>query len=262
MIKSKNIYLFYLGFLSTVTQILLLKELLISFYGNELSIGIILSVWLFWVAAGCFWGHKINKKIKTHEAIFISLITLLPLVTVGVIVLIKYSSYILNTPIGEYESVSTLALFIFLILSLNCFLVGYLFSLGASMPSKVNDKLWMSVNKAYAYEALGSVTGGLVFTFILNKILSPFQILLSFLFFVLLFFITLKTKGKTKLVSSLIVFVSACFLIRLITIPEDFLIKEHWKTINNAMSFIKTANTKYQNLGLLKLNDQYTLYSD
>lgn len=262
MIRNKNIYLFYLGFVSAVSQILLLKEFLISFYGNELSIGIVLSVWLFWVAAGSFTGNKINRKIERHEIVFCRLMTLLPMVTIGVIVLIKYAASILHTPAGEYESISTLTSFAFFILSVNCFLTGYLFSLGAGLPDSGSKKVWMSVNRAYAYESLGSVAGGLVFTFILNKIFSPFQILAALSFFMPFYIIIRKYNGKLKYAMLAIILVLAFFIISFVIIPENFIIKEHWKTVNDQMNYISTINTKYQNLTLLQLNEQYTLYSD
>ncbi len=41
-----------LGFTSMVGQVLLMRELIVVFYGNELSLGIMLGSWLFWVGVG------------------------------------------------------------------------------------------------------------------------------------------------------------------------------------------------------------------
>jgi len=41
-----------IGFSSMVGQIVLMRELLVVFYGNELALGLMLASWLFWVAAG------------------------------------------------------------------------------------------------------------------------------------------------------------------------------------------------------------------
>ncbi len=43
------------GFTSTIAQVVLLRELVATFYGNELLLGLILAAWLAWVAAGA-WG--------------------------------------------------------------------------------------------------------------------------------------------------------------------------------------------------------------
>ena len=43
------------GFTSTIAQVLLMRELVATFYGNELLFGLVLAAWLAWVAAGS-WG--------------------------------------------------------------------------------------------------------------------------------------------------------------------------------------------------------------
>lgn len=58
MKKSLIIALLVMGASGIVGQILLLRELLITFYGNELSIGIILANWLILEAFGSFFFRK------------------------------------------------------------------------------------------------------------------------------------------------------------------------------------------------------------
>ena len=57
------------GFSGLVAQILLLRELLIVFSGNELSIGIILDNWLILVAFGSYvLGRRAERSKYTLEA--------------------------------------------------------------------------------------------------------------------------------------------------------------------------------------------------
>ena len=44
-----------LGFTSIIAQIVLMRELVATFYGNELLFGLVLMAWLAWVAVGA-WG--------------------------------------------------------------------------------------------------------------------------------------------------------------------------------------------------------------
>ncbi len=44
--------LFAIGFTAVIGQVLLMRELVATFYGNELLFGLILAVWLAWGAAG------------------------------------------------------------------------------------------------------------------------------------------------------------------------------------------------------------------
>ena len=41
-----------IGLTSIVAQIVLMRKLLTVFYGNELSVGVALACWLFWVSMG------------------------------------------------------------------------------------------------------------------------------------------------------------------------------------------------------------------
>jgi spermidine synthase len=43
------------GFTSIIAQIVLMRELVATFYGNELLFGLVLMAWLAWVAVGA-WG--------------------------------------------------------------------------------------------------------------------------------------------------------------------------------------------------------------
>ena len=54
MNRRVRIAILVMGFSGLVAEILLLRELLIVFSGNELSIGVILANWLILEALGCF----------------------------------------------------------------------------------------------------------------------------------------------------------------------------------------------------------------
>jgi spermidine synthase len=43
---------FILGLTSMIGQVIIIRELVVVFYGNELSLGIILACWLFWTGFG------------------------------------------------------------------------------------------------------------------------------------------------------------------------------------------------------------------
>jgi spermidine synthase len=48
------------GFVTTIAQIVLLRELLVRFYGNELTMGLVLACWLIWSAVGCRLAAKVT----------------------------------------------------------------------------------------------------------------------------------------------------------------------------------------------------------
>src|SRR4030042_6616575 len=60
-----------MGLSGIVAQILLLRELLISFLGNELTLGIILANWLLLVAIGSFFIGKSVEKVEKRIEVFV-----------------------------------------------------------------------------------------------------------------------------------------------------------------------------------------------
>ena len=76
MKKRIVIAILTVGFSGLVAEILLLRELLIVFSGNELCIGIILANWLILEAFGCFFLGRIAEKFKNRLETF-TVITIL-----------------------------------------------------------------------------------------------------------------------------------------------------------------------------------------
>ncbi|MCX7661688.1 MAG: hypothetical protein N2Z79_03280, partial [Candidatus Omnitrophica bacterium] len=62
MLKRVYFALILMGFTSLIVQTLLIREFLISFYGSELTIGIILGNWIILEALGSWLFSKISLK--------------------------------------------------------------------------------------------------------------------------------------------------------------------------------------------------------
>jgi spermidine synthase len=103
-----HVSLFYIGFGSILSQILLVREFLVSFYGNELSIGIIFACWLVWIGIGSAFGNKVIKRSQSISSLFIVLIALTPLVTLMQILAVKFVRGFIHTPTGEFLSMTEL----------------------------------------------------------------------------------------------------------------------------------------------------------
>ena len=66
-----KVSLFIKGLSGIVAQIILMRELLISFLGNELTLGIILANWLILVAIGSIITGKFVEKVKRKMEVFV-----------------------------------------------------------------------------------------------------------------------------------------------------------------------------------------------
>ncbi len=262
--RRNNLALFYIGFGSILSQILLVREFLVSFYGNELSIGIIFACWLVWIGIGSTFGNKVIKRIRNLPRLLLALLAITPLITFVQILGVKFVRAFLNTTTGEFLSFIELLWYSFIVLSIGCFVWGMLFTLGAKLLTVGEKDSWSGVNKAYIVESIGSVVGGLLFSFLFATLFSTLQIV----FLVLLIawsFVIWIISNKNKLVASLCL---VCPIIIFVVLLQPIRSLEHqinshqWSFINDKLTFINSIDTKYQNLSLLRLENQHTLYAD
>jgi spermidine synthase len=263
-LRSKQLPLFFIGFGSILSQILLVREFLVSFYGNELSIGIIFACWLVWIGLGSAFGNVLVKHNRNVSRLFLVIIATTPIVTFMQILVVKFVRVFLHTTTGEFLSMLDLLGFSFVVLSIGCFLWGLLFTLGAKLLTTEKDELWFGVNKAYVLESLGSVIGGLLFSFVLTTLFSTIQIV--FLIVVIawgmvFWIICFEKKWLTMLSLAGIVIVFAV-LLQPIHSLEYKINAYQWSFINDKLTFAQSIDTKYQNLSLLRLENQHTLYAD
>jgi spermidine synthase len=259
-----HVSLFYIGFGSILTQILLVREFLVSFYGNELSIGIIFACWLVWIGIGSAVGNKVIKRLQRSSYLFFILIFLTPVVTLVQIIAVKFARAFIHTPTGEFLSMMELLGFSFSVLSVGCFLWGMLFTLGAKMFSSEREELWRGVNKAYVLESVGSVAGGLLFSCVLASLLSTLQTAFFLLFstWSMALWYGLKRKKQFKTAALLCISVVYYILLQPIRTLEHQMDAYQWSLINDKLIFVRSIDTKYQNLSLLRLENQYTIYTD
>jgi spermidine synthase len=261
---ANHLSLFYIGFGSILSQILLLREFLVSFYGNELSIGIIFACWLVWIGLGSALGNIVLKHQRKVYRLYPVLIALTPFVTLAQVLAVKFVRVFFHTTAGEFLTMLNLLEFSFVVLSAGCLLWGLLFTLGAKSLALEKDELWFGVNKAYVLESLGSVAGGILFSFVFSSWLSTLQIVMLLALIalgVVLWIASSVTKlFLTLFFTSLIVLVAV--LLPHIRLLEYKINASQWSCINNQLKFVRSLDTKYQNLSLLSLENQQTVYAD
>jgi spermidine synthase len=140
-IKNKLIFtLIIMGFSGIVAQILLLRELLITFYGNELSIGIILANWLILEAFGCFFIGKKAERFKRPIQGFIILQLIFSLSLPFAVYLTRIFKEVIGYTAGEGLGLIPMLYSSFLILSLVSITHGALFTFGCKIYSLYSKK--------------------------------------------------------------------------------------------------------------------------
>jgi spermidine synthase len=168
----------FMGMGVLLAQIVLLRELMVVFSGNELTTGIMLAAWLFWTAVGSALGGIRSDRIKKKPFLFASVQLILACILPASFLLLRYLRPLLGIPAGEIASLPQMVVGIFLLLIPLCLFSGLLFALGCSLSGEIFGKGARSIGMVYAYEALGAGIGGASFSYLLIHIFNSWQIVL------------------------------------------------------------------------------------
>lgn len=253
--KGLSISLIVLGITSLVTQIIILREFLSVFMGNELVIGIILANWMLITGFGSYLGRFMNRIKDTVRISFFAQIGMgiLPFLTVFLLNYLRNSVFLPGSLVGVFEIfVASLILLLPF-----CLLSGFLFTFFASGLSSVHKSKRIDI--AYALESSGSLTGGILFSFILVFLITPFQILTILLILNLFvaFWINFHYRKTIVLILS-VIFVLLVAGFTFFT-PFDKFVKGFLYP-NQEIVFLK--ETPYGNLAVTKTGEQYNFYEN
>jgi len=165
------------GFSAVVGQIVLMRELIVVFNGNEMSMGIMLATWLLWTTAGSALSSRMNfeaEHTRRAVAVLSCLLALsLPLSIWG----LRASKSLFQAVPGELVGPVPMMLASLACLSLFCLASGALFVTAAQM-CKLECSLpaRSAASSAYVFEAIGSALGGIAASIVFLRFLEPFQI--------------------------------------------------------------------------------------
>ncbi len=160
------------------SQIVLLREFLIVFYGNEISIAFILASWLLWGAFGSWFLGQFTDKIKFKIGLFSSCQFLLAIFLPLSILAIRAIKTTLDLNPGELIGFFAIAVSSLIILAPICTLLGLIFALSCRIYENKTTILAARTGIIYILEASGAILGGLFISLILIRILSSFHIMI------------------------------------------------------------------------------------
>ncbi len=184
--------IFIAGLSGIVAQILLLRELLISFLGNELTLGVILANWLIAEASGVFISGKVVDRIKNKIDFFLALQVFFSLSLPVSIYLSRIFKPLAGVSPGETFGLTLIFISSFFIIFAPAFCHGALFSCAAKLLSSDEKPSVRPIGNLYAVEMFGTIIGGILLSYILlpyfNSFHVAFTISISNLILCLLFF--------------------------------------------------------------------------
>jgi len=166
-----------IGFSAVIGQIILMRELIVVFNGNEISLGIMLATWLFWTATGSIVSSAVALGANNPRRAVAALQCLVAVSLPPTIWALRAAKSIFQTVPGELVGPLPMLLASLACLSLFCFVSGELFVVAARMvEAECAVSARVATSSAYLLEAVGSGLGGIVASILLLRFLDSFQI--------------------------------------------------------------------------------------
>jgi len=148
---------------------------MVVFYGNEISIGLMLASWLFWTAVGSCLAGVAGGSAPNRLMAVIQI--LLAIALPGTIVALRSAKAALPQVPGEILGPGAMVLTSLAILSAFCMLSGALFTAGSRLYARqAATPLGTATGTVYLWEAAGSSAGGVLAGLILVRLRGSLEI--------------------------------------------------------------------------------------
>jgi spermidine synthase len=250
------------GFSAVIGQIVLMRELMVVFSGNELSLGIMLATWLFWTAAGSILcsSHSLSEsRARRTVAVLECLLGVsLPLAVWA----LRVSKSLFQAVPGELVGPVPVLLASLLCLSVFCVIAGALFVTSTRMychECAVDARA--ATCAAYLLEAAGSGLGGIVASLVLLRYLEPFQIACVVLVLNLLMAIILLLRVNRILLGVLIAVAALLAILLLVCVApklERAAQSRQWRPFH----LLASRDSIYGNLTVVETGNIRSMYEN
>ena len=259
------------GVQAIVTQSLLLRESLILMFGSEFAWGIVLFAWLFGVAVGAVGGGWLAERSASTDLWLVAALTALSVAACAELWVFRGARAWLGVAAGELLPLPKAALAGVLFVSPASALVGMAFPLACCLrrtppePTPENARL-LSLGQVFSIESVGSLLGGAMFSFWAVDHVAPFQIALGCGALTTAAAAAFLGATHRRLRSSVCVaaFCAVALLLSVFTgeTIHRRLVDRRWRNLAPGFELCAEAETKYQNLAIVRREDQFALYSD
>jgi len=258
------------GISGIIAEIILLRELLITFFGNELTIGVILSSWLFCEAIGAAGIGRLIEKTNRQVETFVLFLILFALSFPVSVFFARTARSIFSATYGQGMGIPQITAAALLAISLTSILHGALFTFGCKVFGKINSSNGeISTGKVYFFETLGTALGGALLSFVLTTRYSSVEIAFAVSFVnILIALIILSLNFMKKIdrpVKAIAVFSIAAltfFTYSIITgktaALQNYSLKKQW----GGQNILAYKNSHFGNITIIKSGEQYTFHYD
>ncbi len=164
------------GATGIVAQVVVTRELLTNYQGNELTVGIVLAVWLLLEASGAMLARRVVRSGRAVSWYLCTLTLSFPLLFCS-LWMSRTVRTLLSIPVGHAMNLSQMVLGCAIVSIPVGVLHGALFTLACQTYSEFSGNPTAAPGRVYVYETLGTLVGAAAFTFVLVANLSAFEII-------------------------------------------------------------------------------------
>ena len=164
--------LLVLGAYSQIVQAILIRESLVVFYGNEVSLGAFYGSWLLWITLGSLalvrWRRSswVRHPLPSLRWLLLSL----PLLLALQIMALRAVRLLLDVSSTQFVPLGQLLLSLFLDTLPSGLAIGLAFPLACKLLQPEDDggrdTAVRAISRLYVMDALGALLGGVLFTFV------------------------------------------------------------------------------------------------
>ena len=261
---------FVLGGYAVLAQATLLREMQVLVFGSELSWGLVLAFWLAGVAVGAMMAGRLIERTGRPWLMLAAAGLAMPAVLVGEIVLLRVARSLANVGPGEYVGPGTTVL-----LALACTVpvslwVGLAFPAASALIARAADPSSdraRAVGWVYLAESAGALVGGAAFSFLLVGRVGAVPLALGggAVLAVFIQWLVGPYAGRGW----------AWFIPLGLAMAQGILITEgtarrldeasvrwRWTSFAKAVELVQSRDTRYQNVALGRLGEQFNLYTN
>ncbi len=266
-IPPQTVTVLALGIVGQLAQVMLLREFLMVFHGNELSIGIILASWMIWVGIGSRGGAALVDRTGRPLALVmvtaLGILALLP-VTVLAIRLVRGAFDVVP---GAYLSFVDTAIACLILMAPVCVLLGAQFVVLARLWRESHSATdTIGADRTYAVEATGNIIGGVLFTFVLVHVTNAFQaaVLSGALMLAALAWMVRAIPQGPLLRAARRTFwalaVGALIGLPALRYVDAWAYQQQWRLFYPGQELIETVQSRFGAISVARRQDQYSFF--
>jgi spermidine synthase len=248
-----------------VGQVLLMRELIVVFYGNELSLGIMLGGWLFWAGIGSLLAAAVAPRLSAFSRLstLAVLQALLGVASVGSLLCVRALPLVVRGgSSGEIVGYIPMIISSFLVLAPMCFLFGFLFDLFCHLWSGDGEAA-ATIASVYIFEGLGAALGGIAFAVFFIWIFDPVEtmcVLLALNFAAAA--AILATRGPFRPAAMFLSIATIALMVAAFFGGAEHLRERSLDWLWGELAVTRSEDSIYGNLALVEKEEEKSLYEN